>query len=88
MEDAATAEISRTQIWQWLHYDIQLENGKTLNPELYKSIRTEEIFKIKSLIGNEEFNKRNFNKAIEIFDNLVLNKEFKEFLTLEAYPFL
>lgn len=88
MEDAATAEISRTQVWQWLHADIQLENGRFLNPELYKSIRNEEIIKIKSLIGDDEFNKRNFEKAIEIFDSLVLNKEFKEFLTLEAYKFL
>lgn len=88
MEDAATAEISRTQVWQWLHADVKLDNGRFLNPELYRSIRSEEVSKIKSIIGEEEFNKANFNKAVEIFDSLVLNKEFKEFLTLEAYRYL
>ena len=88
MEDAATAEISRTQVWQWLHADVTLDNGRVLNSELYKSIRCEEVKKIKTEIGVENFEKGNFDLAIELFDNLVLNKEFEEFLTLEAYQYL
>ncbi|MBA5629989.1 malate synthase A [Moheibacter lacus] len=88
MEDAATAEISRTQVWQWLHADAVLDNGRVLNSELYKTIRCEEIKKIIKMVGAENFEAGNFRKAIELFDDLVLKNEFKEFLTLEAYKYL
>ena len=88
MEDAATAEISRTQVWQWLHQKVTLENGAEFNCEKYKQLRTEEVEKIKSLIGEEKFKNGRFDLAIQLFDELVLSKDFKEFLTLSAYQYL
>ncbi|MBQ0148183.1 MAG: malate synthase A [Flavobacteriaceae bacterium] len=88
MEDAATAEISRTQIWQWLHHKVRLDDGSELNCEKYKKLRSEEIEKIKKLIGEDRFRNGRFNLAIQLFDELVLNKEFKEFLTLSAYKYI
>jgi malate synthase len=88
MEDAATAEISRTQVWQWLHKGAQLEDGSVLDKALYQQLKTEEIEKIKSLVGAAAFEKRPFDLAIELFDQLVLSKDFEEFLTLPAYQYI
>lgn len=88
MEDAATAEISRTQIWQWLHQHITLEDGSTFNCEKYKQIRAEEVVKIKKLVGAENFEKGRFKLAIQLFDELVLSHDFEEFLTTKAYPYI
>ncbi len=85
MEDAATAEISRTQVWFWLQKLVVLENRKTLNKELYQTFRNEEVEKIKQLVGLQNFKNGKFDVAIDLFDNLVLAKEFEEFLTLSAY---
>lgn len=88
MEDAATAEISRTQVWQWLKNHIRLEDGSEFNCEKYKQLRTDEVAKIKAMIGSENYTKGKFDLAIQLFDELVLNQEFKEFLTLSAYPYI
>ncbi|MDR1877092.1 MAG: malate synthase A [Flavobacteriaceae bacterium] len=88
MEDAATAEISRTQVWQWLNAGVKLDDGRTLNEELYHTILKEEIEKIKQLTGSEYYEQGNFKTAVEIFNKLVLDKEFIEFLTLEAYQYI
>jgi malate synthase len=85
MEDAATAEISRTQVWLWLHKSIQLENQNIFNEEMYQQLKKEELEKIKSLVGERNFMDGKFNLAIELFDQLVLSKDYKEFLTLSAY---
>jgi malate synthase len=88
MEDAATAEISRTQIWQWLHAGAKLEDGRIFTKELYDNIREEEIEKIKQYTGEEYYEKGNIKNAVEIFNKLVLDKNFEEFLTLEAYKYI
>ena len=88
MEDAATAEISRTQVWQWLHQQIILENGCEFNIDKYKKLRAEEVQKIKELIGEENYTNGKFDLAIKIFDELVLSHKFTEFLTLEAYKYI
>lgn len=88
MEDAATAEISRTQVWQWLHQNITLENGREFNAETYKKLRAEEVQKIKELVGEESYKSGKFDRAITIFDELVLSHKFTEFLTLEAYKYI
>ena len=88
MEDAATAEISRTQLWHWLDKSISLEDGSTFNCEMYKKLRAEEVEKIKDLVGEETFEKGRFKLAIQLFDELVLNTNFEEFLTLKAYTYL
>jgi malate synthase len=88
MEDAATAEISRTQVWQWLHKGVQLEDGKTFDVAIYQDLKAGEIEKIKQLVGPEAFGNKRFELAIQLFDDLVLSEEFKEFLTLPAYQYI
>ena len=79
MEDAATAEISRAQLWQWLHFAVELEDGRTLTPELYAELRDEELAKIG---GRTEG--RN-GEAVDLLDELVTQERFEEFLTIPAY---
>jgi len=92
MEDAATAEISRAQIWQWIHH----ENGKLvadsfgederkITKELYDKIVKEELNKIKEMVGEERFKDGKYDTATELFDALSTNKNFNDFLTLVAY---
>ena len=88
MEDTATAEISRTQLWQWLKHHVTLEDGSEFNCNKYKKIRSEEIEKIKELIGQEAYTNGRFELAIRLFDELVLYLSFKEFLTLSAYKYI
>lgn len=77
MEDAATAEISRAQLWQWVHKGAKLESGQAVDQEFYQRVRQEEAAKLQGLPRLEE--------AALLLDELVLQKEFREFLTLPAY---
>jgi len=88
MEDAATAEISRTQVWLWLHKSIQLDDGGIFNQEMYQQLKKEELEKIKNLVGESNFSNGKFKLAIELFDALVISKEYQEFLTLSAYKYI
>ncbi|TVZ25501.1 malate synthase [Gillisia sp. Hel_I_86] len=88
MEDAATAEISRTQVWQWLKNEVKLEDGRKFNLELYKNLFNEEVEKITAEIGEEHMKNSKFKLAFELFDKLVLSEEFEEFLTLPAYQYI
>jgi len=89
MEDAATAEISRTQIWQWLNNpNSALEDGSGISDDLYSSLLAEQIEKIREMVGEERFNKGAYRLAAEIFDSLVREKKFTEFLTLKAYEYI
>ncbi|OUC08529.1 malate synthase, partial [Litorilinea aerophila] len=82
MEDAATAEISRSQLWQWLHHGAKLADGRPLTLEMYTQIREEELAKLGgSGVGRYE-------EATELLDGLVLSQEFVEFLTYPAYELL
>ena len=85
MEDAATAEISRTQVWLWLQNKITINNGETFNVETYDKFKHQEIEKIKDYVGENRFDTGKFEKAIQLFDQLVLTDNYQEFLTLEAY---
>ncbi|HEX2162406.1 MAG TPA: malate synthase A [Thermoanaerobaculia bacterium] len=80
MEDTATAEISRAQLWQWRHHGARLADGRVVDEALYGTIREEEL---RSLGGRGE---RHLAAAAEILDELVLAEEFVPFLTLVAYP--
>lgn len=82
MEDTATAEISRAQLWQWIHHQTKLEDGRSLTPELYTELRDQEL---KALGGIDYDHHR---KVVELLDGLVLNPKFTEFLTLPAYNLL
>lgn len=88
MEDAATAEISRTQVWQWLKNEVRLEDGRLFTSELYKDLLDDEVAKITAQIGAENIKNSKLNLAISLFDKLVLSEEFEEFLTLPAYQYI
>ena len=85
MEDAATAEISRSQVWQWCHNpDGILEDGRQITIEMVKSMVPEELAKIREAYG-DAFDEEKTNQATELFLTLVTQKEFEEFLTIRAY---
>lgn len=85
MEDAATAEISRTQVWQWIKNACQLEDGRTVTYDLFKQILPSELENIKAYVGEAAYNQPTMAKAIAMFDSLVQQGDYKEFLTLPAY---
>src|SRR5258707_433784 len=80
MEDTATAEISRAQLWQWLRHAARLSDGKVFTPELYERLRSEELARLGAAQGQR------IEESAEILDQLVLNNEFVDLLTLIAYP--
>jgi len=89
MEDAATAEISRSQVWQWLHRaDAALDDGRKITMVLYYHLLSEEMEKIKSMAGEKRFVAGKYELAKQLFDQLVTEKDFAEFLTLRAYEHL
>ena len=88
MEDAATAEISRTQVWFWLKNNIKIDDGRLFDQEIYETLKSEEIEKIKTLVGKEQFENGKFELAIQLYDELILEEEFTEFLTLNAYKYI
>ena len=89
MEDAATAEISRAQIWQWLHNpDTKLADGRKVTPELYRSCFSEELEKIKSMVGDERYSSGKYKLASQLFDQFATEEKFTDFLTLIAYKHL
>ena len=88
MEDAATAEISRTQLWQWLKNEVKLEDGRKFNLKLYKEVFDDEVEKIITEFGVENIKNSKFKLAFNLFNDLVLNEKFEEFLTLPAYQYL
>jgi len=85
MEDTATAEISRSQIWQWVRHGALLREGPRVRRELVATIVGEELDKIRQGIGSEAFAESRFDEAREIFEQVALGEEFIEFLTLPAY---
>jgi malate synthase len=88
MEDAATAEISRTQIWQWLHHSAELSDGRTVTRELVREILDEETAKIRQTIGEDTWRSGRPAETREIFERVALSRELIEFLTLPAYEYL
>ncbi len=88
MEDAATAEISRAQIWQWLRHKAKTVDGKEVTLDYYNMLLEEELQKIKDTIGDEKYNQGKFKESAEIFNKMSTSKIFEEFLTLPAYDLL
>ena len=88
MEDAATAEISRTQVWQWIHSGAKLDDGRTLTYELFRELLPEELQKIKQYVGAENYENGRFAEAVDLFDRLVGSEDYVEFLTLPAYQLI
>lgn len=85
MEDAATAEISRAQIWQFVKYGVALEGGAKASPELFDRCLKEEMERVRTEIGPENYDKGRFPEAIKLFRDLSLAPDFEEFLTVPAY---
>ena len=85
MEDAATAEISRAQVWQWVRHDQKLEDGRPITRELVRQIVREENDKVKAQVGEEAYGRARYEDAAQLMIDLVEQPQFYEFLTLPAY---
>ncbi len=89
MEDAATAEISRTQIWQWVHHPRGcLEDGTRITPALVRGVMRDELQTIRGQLGEQAFAARRFQQAADLIERMVLGDKLPDFLTSEAYPLL
>jgi malate synthase len=85
MEDAATAEISRSQIWQWVHNGVSTADGTAITADYVRGIADEELAKIKDTVGAERYESGRYAEARELFEQVALADDFVEFLTLPAY---
>lgn len=89
MEDAATAEISRSQIWQWLHNPhAKLDDGRAIKVGLFRKMTADVLSELKSQVGEAEFAAGNYELAAKLFDEISVADEFTDFLTLKAYEYL
>jgi len=84
MEDAATSEISRSQIWQWIHNDVILDDGPLVTKDVVERMIDEELVKIRELAG-DGFDAARYGEAVALFTEVALADTFAEFLTLPAY---
>lgn len=82
MEDAATAEISRAQVWQWLHHGVKTDENQIVTREYIKRLFDEELEKLFQI---PELSKSKIEQAAGLFKNLIFTENFEEFLTLKAY---
>jgi malate synthase len=85
MEDAATAEISRSQVWQWVHHGVALAEGGRVSRELVRARLAEEAERLRGALGLAAYERGRFAEAAQIFDEVALSERFVEFLTLPAY---
>ncbi len=88
MEDAATAEISRAQIWQWIRHKAELTDGRVIDQALLQTILDEELANIRETIGKDRFADSAFVPAADLFKRMVATADFEDFLTLPAYDML
>ena len=87
MEDAATAEISRAQVWQWVHHGAKLDDGREITADLVRELETSELERIREEIGDDEWFEKEGRPDLsrELFETVALSDDFVEFLTLPAY---
>src|SRR5437867_3931390 len=85
MEDAATAEISRTQIWQWIRHQATLDDGRTVTKALVEQCIGEEYDRVRREVGAARFDRGHFPEARKLFEEVATSDELQEFLTLPAY---
>ncbi|TMU84802.1 malate synthase A [Bacillus sp. BHET2] len=89
MEDVATAEISRAQLWQWIrHPKGVMGDGREITIDLYEQLKQEELTKLKSQLGDDQYKERRFQEAVHLFDQLIHNDQFTDFLTTPGYQIL
>lgn len=85
MEDAATAEIARSQVWQWMHHNAQLEDGRVITEPLFRHMVDEEMGALQRALGDSRFSDGEFSRAIELFTTMSSSDYFEPFLTIPAY---
>ena len=88
MEDAATAEISRSQLWQWLHNDVTTEEGTPVTAETIHRIAAEELDRMRNEFGDDNYRDGRFEEARQLLEEVAVSDEFPEFLTLPAYELI
>jgi malate synthase len=88
MEDAATAEISRAQVWQWLHLKAKLDDGREVTPAMFSDALKGEMERVKGEVGAKAFDGGRFKEATQLFSDMSLSDTFDEFLTLPAYKLI
>ncbi|MGI9897529.1 malate synthase A [Vibrio natriegens] len=88
MEDAATAEISRASIWQWIQHGKSLDNGQQVTKELFESYLKEEVEVVKQEIGEERYQAGRFEEAAQLMAKLTTSDELTNFLTIPGYDYL
>jgi malate synthase len=88
MEDVATAEISRSQVWQWVHNSARLSTGEVVDANLVRRMIDEELAKLRDAMGEQAYDAGRFKEAREVFEQVALADEFIDFLTLPAYDLL
>lgn len=88
MEDAATSEIARSQVWQWIRHHVQLQNGPEVTRELVRTTIDEELEQIRESVGDEVFSRSRPDDARALFEHVALGDELVEFLTLPAYDYI
>jgi malate synthase len=88
MEDAATAEIARSQVWQWIRHGVRLDDGRDVTTDLVRGTIDEELDKIRDDVGDETFAKSRPEEARSLFEQVALGDDLAEFLTLPAYDYI
>lgn len=88
MEDAATAEISRASIWQWIQHGKSLSNGKLVTKQLFKDMLVEELANVKQEVGSDRFTHGKFTQAAVLLEDITTSDELVDFLTLPGYEML
>ena len=88
MEDAATAEISRSQLWQWIHHRARLADGRKLTPELCQEHFQGQLAKLRKTLEPERFGQGSYEMAAGIMEQIVHRDNYAEFLTLVGYDYL
>jgi malate synthase len=89
MEDAATAEICRAQLWQWIHHPRGiLQDGRKVTVELFRQTLVEELAKLQLVVGNDAYRSGGYERAAALFDKLTVTEDFVEFLTIPGYALL
>jgi malate synthase len=89
MEDAATAEISRSQVWQWIHNpNAALADGRPITREMFHEVTQAVLAHLKQSVGPDYFAANHYEQAAGLFEEISLADEFTDFLTLKAYDYL
>jgi malate synthase len=89
MEDAATAEIARAQLWQWIRSPLGvLDDGRKVTADLFKELVPQELAKVRELLGEQQYAAGKYEEAATMFEQLTLDDDFVDFLTLPAYEYI